>query len=75
MNTTFYQLVRLLEKELDLVIPHMMAEDATSDTKACAGQCRIKLMRVCLMDPHRLVFVRDHLRPELCDVAAEAEQG
>ena len=38
VRASFQHLVRLLEQELGLVIPHMMAEDATSDTKACAGE-------------------------------------
>ena len=38
VRVSFHQLVRLLEQELGLVIPHMMAEDATSDTKSCAGE-------------------------------------
>ena len=41
VRASFQQLVRLLEQELGLVIPHMMAEDATSDTKACAGDSLI----------------------------------
>ena len=37
VRTTFSHLLRLLEQELALVIPHMMAEDASSDSKSCAG--------------------------------------
>ena len=50
VRASFHQLVRLLEQELGLVIPHMMAEDATSDTKSCAGQSQgqIKMMMCAL---------------------------
>ena len=69
VRTSFQQLVRLLEQELGLVIPHMMAEDATSDTKACAG----KSISVQYTEP--VLCFRNNLGAELGDVAAEAEQA
>ena len=72
VRASFQQLVRLLEQELGLVIPHMMAEDATSDTKSCAGQ---SLESSTMIFTDDILCPRDHLGAELGNVAVEAKQA
>jgi len=66
VKTTFDQLVKVLQQELDLVIPHMMSEDSVTDHKSCAGLISVlnsgmNLLRRCRANASLTIQMFSHL--------------
>ena len=67
VKTTFDQLVKVLQQELDLVIPHMMSEDSVTDHKSCAGMYCIALR--CIQNGTRFKGQETYVYFQSCSLA------